>query len=106
VLWGAISSTLGNWEKALEEWREALRLEPNDGSNYYLLGLAYMSFNRLDEADAVYKEAEERKLESELLLQSRYWLAFLKGNTAQMAQLASAAMGKPGSEDLLLYARA
>jgi len=103
---GAISSTLGNWEKALEEWREALRLKPNDGSNYYLLGLAYMSFNRLDEADAVYKEAEERKLGSELLLQSRYWLAFLKGNTAQMAQLASAAMGKPGSEDLLLAMQA
>jgi serine/threonine protein kinase/Flp pilus assembly protein TadD len=103
---GAISAILGNWEKALEEWREALRLEPNNGLNYYLLGLAYMSFNRLDEAEAVYKQAEERKLESQFLLQSRYWLAFLKGDAAQMAQLVSAAMGKPGSEDLLLAMRA
>jgi tetratricopeptide (TPR) repeat protein/tRNA A-37 threonylcarbamoyl transferase component Bud32 len=103
---GAISAILGNWEKALEEWREALRLEPNNGLNYYLLGLAYMSFNRLDEAEAVYKQAEERKLESQFLLQSRYWLAFLKGDSAQMAQLVSAAMGKPGSEDLLLAMRA
>jgi serine/threonine protein kinase/tetratricopeptide (TPR) repeat protein len=103
---GANSATLGNWEKALEEWREAMRLEPNNGLNYYLLGLAYMSFSRLDEADAVYKQAEERKLEGQLLFQSRYWLAFLKGDAAQMAQLVSAAMGKPGSEDLLLAAQA
>jgi tetratricopeptide (TPR) repeat protein len=103
---GAISFTLGNWEKALEEWREALRSEPNNGLNYYLLALAYMSFNRLDEAEAVFKQAEERKLESQFLLQSRYWLAFLKGDSAQTAQLISAAMGKPGSEDLLLAMQA
>ncbi len=103
---GFISGALGNWEKALEEVREALRLEPNDVANYVNLGLAYTTLNRLDEAEAVYKQAEERKLESELLLQSRYWLAFLKGDTAQMAQLVSAAMGKPGTEDLLLATQA
>src|SRR5208337_4422572 len=42
----------------------------------------------------------------EQLLQSRYWLAFLKGDAARMAQLVSAAMGKPGAEDLLLAAQA
>ena len=54
----------------------------------------------------MYKQAEERKLENENLLQSRYWLAFLKGDAAQMAQLVSAAMGKPGAEDLLLASQA
>jgi len=33
-------------------------------------------------------------------------LAFLKSDSAQMAQLVSAAMGKPGAEDLLLAAQA
>jgi eukaryotic-like serine/threonine-protein kinase len=33
-------------------------------------------------------------------------LAFLKGNSARMAQLVSAAMGKPGTEDLLLATQA
>ncbi|MGO9258430.1 MAG: protein kinase domain-containing protein [Bryobacteraceae bacterium] len=97
---GFVSSVLGNWEKALEEWREALRLDPNNAVNYLNLGQAYTVFNRLDEAEAVYKQAEERKLEQELLLQSRYWLAFLKGDSAQMARLVAAAMGKPGAEDL------
>ena len=54
----------------------------------------------------MYKQAEERKLESEFLLANRYQLAFLKGDTAQMAQLAAAAMGKPGTEDLLLASQA
>ena len=103
---GFISATLGNWEKALEEWREALRLEPNNAGNYLCLGLAYTALNRLDEGEAVYKQAEERKLEHELLVQSRYQLAFLKGDAAQMAQLLSAAMGKPGAEDLLLAEQA
>jgi serine/threonine protein kinase/tetratricopeptide (TPR) repeat protein len=103
---GFISADLGNWEKALEEFREALRLEPNRVDNYLNLGIAYTTLNRLDEAAAVYKQAEERKLEAEMLLQSRYWLAFLKGDAAEMAQLVSAAMGKPGSEDLLLATQA
>ena len=54
----------------------------------------------------MYKQAEERKLEGENLLQARYLLAFLKDDSAQMAQLASAAIGKPGTEDLLLAAQA
>ena len=103
---GVVSSLLGNWDKALQESREALRLGPNIGYNYLNLGEAYTTFNRLDEAEAVFKQAEEHKLESEWLLQYRYQLAFLKGDAAQMAQLLSAAMGKPGSEDLLLATQA
>ncbi len=103
---GAISASLGNWEKALEETRDALRLEPNNAVNNGNLGTIYADLNLLDEAEAVYKQAEERKLKGELLLRNRYLLAFLKGDTEQMAQLVSAAMGKPGTEDLLLAAQA
>ena len=103
---GLISAILGNRGKALEELREALRLEPNNGSIYPNLGAAYTALNRLDEAEDVYKQMEERKLENEWLLPSRYGLAFLKGNAAQMAQSVSAAMGKPGSEDQLLAMQA
>jgi serine/threonine protein kinase/predicted Zn-dependent protease len=103
---GFVSASLGNWEKASEEWREALRLDPNAALQYYLVGLAYMSFNRLDDAEAVLKKSEQLKLESEATLQARYWLAFLKGDAERMAQTVSAAMGKPGLEDLLLAMKA
>jgi serine/threonine protein kinase/tetratricopeptide (TPR) repeat protein len=106
ILLGFVSADLGNWQMALEQFQEAMRLEPNGAVNYLNLGIACTTLNRLDEAEAVYKQAEERKLENEQLLQSRYWLAFLKGDAAQMAQLVSAAMGKPGAEDLLLATQA
>jgi eukaryotic-like serine/threonine-protein kinase len=103
---GFISSFLGNWEKVLEEDREALHLEPHDRNTYGNLGSGYAALNRLEEAEAVYRQAEERKLESEGLLGNRYQLAFLKGDAAQMTQWAAAATGKPGTEDLLLAMQA
>ncbi|MGA2630060.1 MAG: tetratricopeptide repeat protein [Terriglobia bacterium] len=103
---GLISGFLGNWGKALEEFREARRLEPNNGTNYNNLGITYTALNRLDEAEAVYKDAHVRNLENESLPQSHYWLAFVKGDATQMAQLVSAAMGKPGAEDLMLATHA
>ncbi|HKD63318.1 MAG TPA: protein kinase, partial [Candidatus Acidoferrales bacterium] len=103
---GVISSILGNYEKALSEARESLRLGPNNVNNYSNLGNVYMALNRLDEAEAVYKQAGDRKLEQESLLENRYLLAFLNGDAAQMERFASAAMGKPGLEDWLLAGQA
>jgi eukaryotic-like serine/threonine-protein kinase len=100
---GFISGSLGNLEKALEETREAMRLDPNWDDN---LGAYYMTLNRLDEADAMFKLAEDRKQEHEYLLANRYVLAFLKNDTARMAQLVSLAEGKPGTEDVLLASEA
>jgi len=103
---GNIYRYLGNLEKALAEHREAVRLAPSNGVNYINLGEDYMVLNRLDEAEAVFKQAEERKIENEALLFWRYYVAFLKGDTAQMAQQVAVAMEKPSTEDLLLYAQA
>jgi eukaryotic-like serine/threonine-protein kinase len=102
---GFISLNLGSYEKALSEQREVLRLEPNSFTSYSNLGLAYVNLNRFDEAEAVFKQAAERKLEGEGLLVNRYALAFLKGDSAQMERVTSAAMGKPGAEDELLAAQ-
>src|SRR5579863_9110748 len=103
---GYIDACLGNFEKGLDEAKDALRVEPNDVTTYLNVAGSSYALNRLDEAEAVFKLAEEHKLESETLLQERYQLAFLKGDTAKMVQLASAAAGKPGIEDLLLASQA
>jgi tetratricopeptide (TPR) repeat protein len=103
---GFVSGNLGNWERASQEDREAMRLEPNNEVTYLNLGSDYAALNQLDKAEAVYKEAEERKLEGENLLSARYALAFLKDDASQMTQLAAAAVGKPGTEDVLLAAQA
>jgi eukaryotic-like serine/threonine-protein kinase len=102
---GNVYNALGNLEKASEEYREALRLEPNAIWNYGNLASNYMHLNRLEEAEAVLKNAEERNLKGYLVV-VRYHLAFQKGDAAQMAQLASAAMGEPGVEDQMLVSQA
>ena len=101
-----VAANLGDHEKGLQQRLEALRLEPNNGINYGAVGAEYVALNRLDDAEAVYKQAEDRKLESEDLPLDRYVLAFLKGDTAQMAQVALGAIGKPGTEDLVLASQA
>ncbi len=106
IFLGNVFGLLGNNEQALEEQREALRLEPDDVTNYYNLAWSYLFLNRPDEADAVVKQGEERKLSSEDIPLFSYQAAFLKGDAVQMAQLTSAAMGKPGTEDFLLAAQA
>ncbi len=97
---------LGKPEKALEEAREAMRLEPNHSFSYSNLAVDYVVLNRLEEAEAVFQQEEERKLEDEDMPRARYTLAFLKGDTVGMAQVASAAMGKPGKEELMLATQA
>jgi tetratricopeptide (TPR) repeat protein len=103
---GLVLCRLGDWEKALEEAREALRLEPSMAVNYAELARAYKALNRLDEAEAVDKQMRERKLEHEGQFRTSYWLAFLKGDAAQMARTVSAAAGKPGAEEPLLAIQA
>jgi eukaryotic-like serine/threonine-protein kinase len=51
---GDIFLILGKYEKAWSECREALNMEPNDVNNYSRLGSAYVSLNRLDEAEEVH----------------------------------------------------
>ncbi|HXZ79173.1 MAG TPA: protein kinase [Terriglobales bacterium] len=103
---GVISANLGHYEKAVDVFRDALGLEPNYGVLYSNLAYNYTALNQLDEAEAVYRQAEERKMKSEGLVSDRYVLAFLKGDAAQMAECLSAATGKPGVEDLLLASQA
>ena len=103
VVLDATYGSMGNYDKAVEEEREALRLEPNAAIVYGNLGLDYICLNRLEEAEAVIKQAEDRHLESEGSITVRYQLAFLKNDVAGMARVVAAASGKPGVEDLLLW---
>jgi len=97
--------TLGDLDRSLAEAQEAVRVEQSSSNNYLDLGIYYAALNRLDEAEAAYKQEEGLKLGNAFLLQWRYQLAFLKGDAAQMAQTSAAAMGMPGTEDLLLAAQ-
>ena len=103
---GVISSTLGNWNEALQDDLEAMRLDPSHVNRYANLAADYTALNRFDDAEAVVKQAEARKLESEELFQARYSLAFVTADANQMARVSSAAFAKPGSEAAVLAMQA
>ncbi|HET9838351.1 MAG TPA: protein kinase [Candidatus Angelobacter sp.] len=96
---------LGDRDKDLKYSQESMRLDPDSVISYENLAEAYMELNRLEEAEAVNKEAERRNLEDEGSMLERYQLAFLKANTAEMARLAALAQGKPGVEEVLFVAQ-
>jgi DNA-binding winged helix-turn-helix (wHTH) protein/tetratricopeptide (TPR) repeat protein len=99
---GANYAHAGQYDKALAEKLEALRLAPDDGNNYSTLALTYINLNQFDDAKASLDKAIVRNLDSGFLHQNLYFLAFLRGNQAQMQQQIAWAAGKPGDEDLLL----
>jgi eukaryotic-like serine/threonine-protein kinase len=98
---GGAYADMGQWDKALAEYQEAVRIRP-DVPNYSDLGVAYLNLNRLEEAKSTFDEALAHKLDSGFLRQNIYTLAFLQGNAAQMEQQVAWGAGKPGDEDPLL----
>jgi DNA-binding winged helix-turn-helix (wHTH) protein/tetratricopeptide (TPR) repeat protein len=97
-----VYSGIGEYDKALAEAREALRLDPARGLSYSCLVSAYVYLNRLDEARSAVEEAQAKKLDSPNLHFLPYQLSFLQNDAAGMAQQVAWAAGKPGVEDVLL----
>jgi eukaryotic-like serine/threonine-protein kinase len=102
---GSNYTSLGQYEKAVAETQEAQRLEPNSVIGYANLGQISLVLNRLDDAKAMFEQALARKLDSGSLRSGMYYLAFLRGDSAQMAQQLAWGAGKPGAEDPLLSAQ-
>jgi eukaryotic-like serine/threonine-protein kinase len=98
---GSAYSNMGQYDKALVEYGEALRLEPAiDG--YSNLAAAYINLNRLDEAKEKLDQAFARKLDNGSLRTFLYILAFLQRDAPLMEQQVAWGAGKPGDEDPLL----
>jgi len=80
-----IYDRLGQYDKALAESREALRLNPASALSYAALVYSYLYVHRLREAAAIAQEAQSKNLDSPALHSARYSLAFLQNDSAGMA---------------------
>jgi serine/threonine protein kinase/Flp pilus assembly protein TadD len=101
---GADYITLGQYEKAVEEMRAVLHIEPaNTGAYANLIG-AYYSLYRLADAKTAWDQSQAHKLDGAPLRLARYALAFLQHDDTAMKEQMDWAAGKPGSEDFLLSA--
>jgi len=99
---GTTYMILGQYEKAADETREAMRLEPNDIIQYDNLTAEYLALNRFDEAQAISEQAHKRKLDDFSIHLLLYGLAFLQSNAAAMKQQTDWALGRVGAEDSML----
>lgn len=99
---GAINLYLGNYEKALLQTLEHLRLEPDNAIAYSNLLVAYAALNRLQEAKGAYQQAMARKIDDLGLHGNLYGIAFLQQDVVEMQRQLAWAAGKPGAEDVLL----
>jgi serine/threonine protein kinase/Tfp pilus assembly protein PilF len=102
---GVNFAALGQYEKAVAETQEALHLEPNNVVSYGNLGQIFVALNRLDDAEAMFEQALAHNLDSGSMRWQMYYLAFLRGDSTQMAQQLAWGAGKPGAEDPLLSAQ-
>jgi serine/threonine protein kinase/tetratricopeptide (TPR) repeat protein len=93
---------MGQYDKALGKYQEALNLNPEALVSYQDLSAIYISLNRRDEAKATIDQAFAHKLDGGSLRQNVYGLAFLRGDASVMEQQVAWAAGKPGDEDPLL----
>ncbi len=96
---------LGQYDKALAEFQETQRLAPDSVLSYADLGASYVYLNRLEEANASFDQAFTHKLDGGILHDNLYYLAFLRGDAAQMEKQVAWGMGKPGDEDILWSAQ-
>lgn len=98
---GAIYPISGKYEKAVEEARKMIDLDPNFAIGYNLLALNSAYLGRLADAENTLQRASERKLEIPELLVDRYDIAFLRSDQAGMARAVDLGQGKSGAEDWL-----
>ena len=97
---------LGQWELALSETQESMRLNQADVVAYSNLGQIFLAQNRLEDAKTALRQASMRKLDGWDLRLMMYYLAFLRGDAAEMKQQVEWKAGRPGSEDIFLSAQA
>jgi serine/threonine protein kinase/Tfp pilus assembly protein PilF len=99
---GVIYWELGQYEKALPAFQENLKLNPGSGDTYGGLVVANLLLNRLNEAKANVQEAQSRNLDSPRLHVALYVIGFIQHDARVMEREATALMGKPGWEDVML----
>jgi eukaryotic-like serine/threonine-protein kinase len=96
----------GLYDRALDESRQVLHLNPDVDYSYETLFVGYLNLNRFEEARRVTQEAIAKNPDSQRFGFNLYLLAFLQNDAAEMAHQVDWAVGRTLVEDLLLASEA
>ncbi len=87
IVMSGIDTQLGQYDKVLAEVRKSIRLDPENAGNYDdSLEFAYLELNRLDQARAAARRAEEKSHDPAGVHEDLYAIDFLEANAAGMSQ--------------------
>jgi serine/threonine protein kinase len=102
---GVIYQQLGQYDKAVVETQEALRLKPTT-TGYGNLAFEYIALDRLDDAEKILREAQAKSFDGLDIRGNLYLLAFRRGDRKGMEQQLAWAAGRVGDEDEMLSGEA
>ena len=94
-------SAIGQHERALEEAREGVRLNPDAGVAYAGVAHSSICLDRYQDARAALEQAAARKLEPPYGRYMLYGIAFLEGDAAAMQQQVDRVAGTPTEAGML-----
>jgi serine/threonine protein kinase len=100
---GGVYPIEGNYEKAVEEARKAVTLDPEFALGHVLVADFNVALGRISEAQRVLQEAAANQLETPEFLESRYRIAFLKGDRAGMERELTRSRPNPSVEAAVSY---
>jgi len=103
---GFTSPGSGHCDRAVEEGKKAIQLDPDFAIGYENVAWAYVYLNRLSEAEALLRKASERKIEVIQFSLCRYMIAFLKNDEAAMAMEATRRQSKLEAQGLFDHQQA
>ena len=92
---GMVVTTQGQHERAVDAFRQGIRLEPDRKSLYINLGYCLLALQRFEEVRQTIREAQARKLDSYIFHMQLYALAFLKPDAADIAEEQKWFVGRP-----------
>jgi serine/threonine protein kinase/Flp pilus assembly protein TadD len=102
---GVIYQQLGQYDKAVAETKEALRLTPRT-AGFGNLAFDYIALDRLDDAENLLREAQAKGFDGLDIRGNLYLLAFRRGDTKGMEQQLAWVAGRAGDEDAMLSGHA
>ena len=89
---------LGQYEKTVENCLEAIRMEPDTLNCYLVAAASYRDLGRLDNADALLAQAQQRKIGGTGLYVDLARSAILRGDSAGAAHMEQLAQASPEGE--------
>ena len=94
---------IGQSDKAVEEYREAIRLNPGAGLTRSLLASALLRLNRFEEAKEMHGQAAALKFDDSGLHRDLYSIALIQGDPAAMQQQVDWGSARPGEYNHLIW---